>query len=1358
MCFNVKHLVSILSFLLVVLLSQATYAQTIIYQDDFEGAVSGWTVNDTDYDNDTTNFLGRFAVGNTTTSRTFVVPAGSDSLEIAFDLYRFDSWDVHLTDRFELVVNGTTFPFTFNAANGSGVNGNIEWSYTRTRGPEQFAFNMGTQDFWREQIFAFEVIVNNPGSSTTLTLFGNLNQNEDDESVGYDNFVVTAFPPPATEITAVSESFSPIDGNAGGATPSVLISDTYDNGPATLSDVSITVLNSSSPNVALNPLTGIITVNPATPTGFYTVEYQICENSDPTNCSTVEETIPVQVSGPGGTFCPVGTSTVPGTYHVLSATGGNQPALAVGAPVAEGTTLFNSAVTFFGPITMDLTGDPAILVPEGEVIEIALSSHFGTQGRAEILMSADGVTYTSLGTTGNGGSVYGAWTSNVIRYDDFTVPAGGARFLQVLHQASGVRTDGVIYDTQCHPSASNPDMSLSKVADNDTNRVAGDTITYTYTVENTGDVNIEDVTISDQHTTSAGTSTLPVSGETGDVGNSANSSDATASDGSWDVLAPGDTVTFTSTYLVTAADIAAGTDITNIATATGTPESGTLTDPTANETVTVASLPADTIQNPQTCGAYSHAGWSTPGGPFANANINFGSGDPQRDPYQYAGLTRDASGKIVSFYGAADHIDNATSGNPARVNLEPHNNATPPYVSEYHRTIYRLDGIPGASDSITFESAGGADNITAWIEDSSGTVIANAPGVGATDDGWVFGTFNNLTLNFTYPADGIAFLNGVLFDPSANYGGTNISGLTCPEPEMTLAKVADNDTNRAVGDIITYTYTVENTGSVNINTISLNDQHTTSAGTSTLPVSGETGDAGNSANSTDATANDGSWDLLAPSDIITFTSTYTVTQADVDSGNPITNIATVTGTPATGAFGPNPITAGESVTVETAAPSLEIDKPAPSNADEDGNSSVSIGDTLTYTITATNTGNTTQNNVTVSDPLITPTTIACATLAPGATCTLTGDYVVTMTDAGGNVVNTASAQSDEVTTPVTDTVTTPVVAAAPSLDIVKSAPTNADEDGSGTVSIGDTLTYTITVTNDGNVDQTNVVVTDNLITPSSNTCATVAVGATCTLTGDYVVTMTDAGGNVVNTASAQSDEVTTPVTDTVTTPVVAAAPSLDIVKSAPTNADEDGSGTVSIGDTLTYTITVTNDGNVDQTNVVVTDNLITPSSNTCATVAVGATCTLTGTYVVQANDTSDTGGNLVNTANAESNEVTTSDTDTVTTAIDPAAPSLSMTKVADDDTLREVGDIITYTYTVTNNGNVAVNDIAITDTHNGSDPAPTPIGETLLTDAAPAGDSTDGTPNDGNWDVLSPGDSVTFTGTYVVTAADAANL
>ena len=177
-----------------------------------------------------------------------------------------------------------------------------------------------------------------------------------------------------------------------------------------------------------------------------------------------------------------------------------------------------------------------------------------------------------------------------------------------------------------------------------------------------------------------------------------------------------------------------------------------------------------------------------------------------------------------------------------------------------------------------------------------------------------------------------------------------------------------------------------------------------------------------------------------------------------------------------------------------------------------------------------------------------------------------------MTDAGGDVVNIASAESDEVTTPVTATVTTPVDPAAPALDLAKVFANNADEDGSGSISIGDTLTYTIVATNSGNFDQTDVVVTDNLITPSSNTCTSVAVGGTCTLTGTYVVTSADAGANLTNTASVVSDEIPTPITDAVTVAIDPAAPALDIVKTLTNNADGDGSGSVSIGDVLTYSI------------------------------------------------------------------------------------------------------------------------------------------------------------------------------------------
>ncbi len=113
---------------------------------------------------------------------------------------------------------------------------------------------------------------------------------------------------------------------------------------------------------------------------------------------------------------------------------------------------------------------------------------------------------------------------------------------------------------------------------------------------------------------------------------------------------------------------------------------------------------------------------------------------------------------------------------------------------------------------------------------------------------------------------------------------------------------------------------------------------------------------------------------------------------------------------------------------------------------------------------------------------------------------------------------------------------------------------------------------------------------------------------------------------------------------------------------------------------------------------------------------------------------------------------------TATATVDVAAdPRLEVTKVADDDELVTVGQVITYTYTIKNTGNVAINGVAVSDVHNAAGPAPTVGGEILLTDVAPTGDSTDAA-QDGSWDVLAPGDTITFTGTYTVQQADIDNL
>ncbi|MFV0645305.1 MAG: SdrD B-like domain-containing protein, partial [Sphingomonadaceae bacterium] len=404
--------------------------------------------------------------------------------------------------------------------------------------------------------------------------------------------------------------------------------------------------------------------------------------------------------------------------------------------------------------------------------------------------------------------------------------------------------------------------------------------------------------------------------------------------------------------------------------------------------------------------------------------------------------------------------------------------------------------------------------------------------------------------------------------------------------------------------------------------------------------------------------------------------------------------------------------------------------------DEDGSGSITLNDTLSYSVTATNSGTVTQHNVVVSDNKITPNTITCATLAPGATCVLTGSYTVTMADVmAGKVDNRGTVTSTEtpdpvvspvVSVPVTsiiegitesgtavagtasvaivdvrnndtingstatsanstiaqsgtwpagltlDPVTGAVHVAATALpgtytidyqlcdlaspvpnctivtdqvtvylsdlSIAKAMTSNTDEDGSGSITLGDTLNYSVTATNSGTLAQTNVVVSDNKITPNTITCATLAPGATCVLSGSYVITQADVdAGRVDNTAQVTSTQTPDPVTSTIVTSPVVRNPLLTILKQFSGNTDEDGSGTVTLGDTLTYRILATNGGNTTLHDVVVRDDMITPSQKTCPTLAPGAQCGLTGSYTVTMADV--VAGQVDNQARVTSREL-----------------------------------------------------------------------------------------------------------------------
>ncbi|RZV44458.1 MAG: DUF11 domain-containing protein, partial [Acidimicrobiales bacterium] len=430
-----------------------------------------------------------------------------------------------------------------------------------------------------------------------------------------------------------------------------------------------------------------------------------------------------------------------------------------------------------------------------------------------------------------------------------------------------------------------------------------------------------------------------------------------------------------------------------------------------------------------------------------------------------------------------------------------------------------------------------------------------------------------------------------------------------------------------------------------------------------------------------------------------------------------------------------PVTEGETTSVAQSS-SLSINKPAPANADNDSSSSVTLNDVLTYTITATNTGTTTQSNVVVSDPLIQPTTITCATLAPGATCVLSGTYTVDQDDVDtGSIVNTASVQSDEVTTPVTEGETTSV-AQSSGLSMVKTALTTSY------AAVGDEIDYQYVVTNTGTVTVTDpiFVTDDKIVIPMAVNCPALptgglAPGADLTCTATYTVIQDDLDtGSVTNIASATDGTSTSPtVTETVN---AIQSPAMTLVKT-PVETSY-----AAVGDTISYTYTVTNTGNVLIADLAVTDDLI--DTVTCNVSAIGngdanldpmEEVVCTGLYTVtQADlDTGSVTNNASATGTPSGGTLTPPTTDATVNA--DQTPALSMSKTANETTFAAVGDVLTYDYVVENTGNVFVSALAVTDDKI----------DTVTCDVAAIGN------NDAN---LDPGEIVTCTANYTVTQAD----
>ena len=236
-----------------------------------------------------------------------------------------------------------------------------------------------------------------------------------------------------------------------------------------------------------------------------------------------------------------------------------------------------------------------------------------------------------------------------------------------------------------------------------------------------------------------------------------------------------------------------------------------------------------------------------------------------------------------------------------------------------------------------------------------------------------------------------------------------------------------------------------------------------------------------------------------------------------------------------------------------------------------------------------NNGTANLTNVTVDDNLTGTVDAFCAALlAPSASCSVDVEYTVTATDVTNGVINNTGTGDSVQTDPVDDL--EQVNVPTPSLDIDKALLSNADQDGSQDVSVGDTLTYRITVENNGTANLTNVTVDDDLTGTEVAFCAALlAPSESCSVDVEYTVTATDVTNGVITNIGTGDSVQTEPVDDPELVNVP--TPSLDTDKALLSNADEDGSQDVSVGDTLTYRITVENNGTANLTNVTVDDDL-----------------------------------------------------------------------------------------------------------------------------------------------------------------------
>ena len=244
---------------------------------------------------------------------------------------------------------------------------------------------------------------------------------------------------------------------------------------------------------------------------------------------------------------------------------------------------------------------------------------------------------------------------------------------------------------------------------------------------------------------------------------------------------------------------------------------------------------------------------------------------------------------------------------------------------------------------------------------------------------------------------------------------------------------------------------------------------------------------------------------------------------------------------------------------------------------------------------------------------------------------------------------------------------------APAIDIQKTP------DLQTIVSGGDT-TFTITVSNIGDVDLANAAVSDPLAPECDGAVGDLAAGASTS----YTCTLAGVVAGFTNTATVTgTDPVGSDITDSDTADVAVLVPGIDIQKTPDLQ-------TIVAGGSATFTITVTNSGATALSNVTVTDALAPDCDAAVGDLAVGEsssyTCTAGGVRADFTN-TADVSGD-----DPLGNPVTDSDT----ADVEVVAPAITISKSPDGQAVVS-GGAANFTIGVANTGDTDLTGVVVTD-------------------------------------------------------------